>query len=355
MAYFDTSANKDLVSTTPPNLRSSIDVQPPIGEIPLQLLAQEAAEGRRGAAWRLMHLIMEGDPRAIVAVTSLDDGRLAQYLLEFLALGTWAGKPFVPPLSVRTPHAKTRLRTLFLPASGMEPARALRVLLAAVHDKCSAMHEAAIHILGIIGNREVVPVLLDALNDPVPTVRLQAVKALGRIGDPSVVPALLHALHSADEQMGSQIFLALMELGSAAVPALIAESNSSSAWIRWHCIRALGQISDDRALPVLIRALADQDHAVAWVAAKELPAFGKMSIEPVLRLLMTEETSPWLVETTSYVLRDQCQHHKELKPYLEPLLKEMHSVGYRVATPSAARKALEQLGASGLLVNSLSL
>ncbi len=339
MAYFDTSANKDLVSTTPPNLRSSIDVQPPIGEIPLQLLAQEAAEGRRGAAWRLMHLIMEGDPRAIVAVTSLDDGRLAQYLLEFLALGTWAGKPFVPPLSVRTPHAKTRLRTLFLPASGMEPARALRVLLAAVHDKCSAMHEAAIHILGIIGNREVVPVLLDALNDPVPTVRLQAVKALGRIGDPSVVPALLHALHSADEQMGSQIFLALMELGSAAVPALIAESNSSSAWIRWHCIRAL----------------ADQDHAVAWVAAKELPAFGKMSIEPVLRLLMTEETSPWLVETTSYVLRDQCQHHKELKPYLEPLLKEMHSVGYRVATPSAARKALEQLGASGLLVNSLSL
>jgi len=355
MAYFDTSANKDLVSTTPPNLRSSIDVQPPIGETPLQLLAQEATEGRRGAAWRLMHLIMEGDPRAIVAVTSLDDDRLAQHLLEFLALGTWAGKPFVPPLSVRTPHAKTRLRTLFLPASGMEPARALRVLLAAVHDKRSAMREAAIHILGIIGNREVVPVLLDALNDPVPTVRLQAVKALGRIGDPSVVPALLHALHSADEQMGSQIFLALMELGSAAVPALIAESNSSSAWIRWHCIRALGQISDDRALPVLIRALADQDHAVAWVAAKELPAFGKMSIEPVLRLLMTEETSPWLVETPSYVLRDQCQHHKELKPYLEPLLKEMHSVGYRLATPNAARKALEQLSANGLLVNSLSL
>src|SRR6266849_6497706 len=143
MTHFNASVNKDIVRTTPPNLQSSMDVQPPIGETPPQLLAQEAAEGPRGAAWRLMHLIMEGDPRAIVAVTSLDDDRLAQYLLEFLALGTWAGKPFVPPLSVRTPHAKTRLRTLFLPASGMEPVRALRILLAAVHDKRSAMRQAA--------------------------------------------------------------------------------------------------------------------------------------------------------------------------------------------------------------------
>ncbi len=353
MAHFDPSANEDLANNTPPNLQSSVDVQPPIGETPPQLLAQEAAEGRRGAAWRLLHLIMEGDQRAIAAVTSLDDDRLAQHLLEFIALGTWAGKPFVAPLSVRTPHAKIRLRTLFLPASGMEPARAMHVLLDAVRDKRPAMREAAIHILGMMENRAVVPVLLEALDDPVQTVRLQAVKALGRIGDPSVVPALLHALHSADEQLGSQIFLALMELGSAAVPALIAESNSPSAWIRWHCIRALGQICDDRALPILVRALDDQDHAVAWVAAKELPNFGKLNIEPVLRLLMIEETSPWLVETTSYVLRQQCQHHKELRPYLEPVLKEMHSVGYRVATPNAARNALDQLEASGLVASFL--
>jgi HEAT repeat protein len=138
------------------------------------------------------------------------------------------------------------------------------------------------------------------------------------------------------------------------VSALIAESQSNSAWIRWHCIRALGQIGDDRALPVLVHALTDQDHSVAWVAARELPAFGKIIIEPVLRLLVTEETSPWLVETTSYVLRQQYQYHKELRPYLEPVLKEMHSVGYRLATPNAARKALDQLDSSGLLVSASS-
>lgn len=74
-----------------------------------------------------------------------------------------------------------------------------------------------------------------------------------------------------------------------------------------------------------------------------------MNREAFLGLM--ESLLSWLVETTSYVLRDQCQYHKELKPYLEPLLKEMHSVGYRVATPNAARKALEQLAASGLLAS----
>lgn len=352
MTHFDASANKDRAANMPTNHQPSIDIQPPIGEMPPQLLAQQAAEGHRRAAWRLIHWIMEGNPHAIAAVTSLDDDRLAQHLLEFIALGTWAGKPFVAPLSVRTAHAKIRLRTLFLPTSGMDPTRTMYVLLAGVHDKRPAIREAGIHILGIIGNCAVVPVLLEALGDPVYSVQIQIIKALGHIRESSVVPALLHALHSADEQMGNQIFLALMDLGSAAVPALIAESNSSSAWVRWHCIRVLGRINDDRALPVLVRALADQDHAVAWVAAKELLSFGKISIEPVLYLLMTAEISPWLTETSSYVLREQYQQDKKLRSYLKPVLEDMHSVGYRIATPSAAHKALEQLETSGLLASS---
>jgi hypothetical protein len=133
---------------------------------------------------------------------------------------------------------------------------------------------------------------------------------------------------------------------------LIAESKSNSAWIRWHCIRALGQIADDRALPILVHALADQDHAVAWVAAKELPNFGKMIIRPVLHLLITEEVLPWLVETASYVLSDQCQHYSEFRRYLNIVLKEMHSVGFRLNTPNVARKVLDELEESGLLTSS---
>lgn len=322
---------------------------PPIGVTPPQILAQEAAAGRRGAAWRLLYWIMEDDPRAVIAVSSLEDDRLARHLLEFIALGTWAGKPFVIPPPLRTPHARTRLRTLFLPGSGIESARAQLVLRAGAQDTRPAMRETAIHVLGIIGNPAVTPVLVEALHDPVPAVRLQAAKALGRAGDASAVPALLGALSRADEQLGSQIFSSLVHLGNVAVPSLIDASNSSSAWMRWHAARALGEICDRRALPILVKVLLDNDHSVAWMGAKGLTRFGRESLNPLLRLLMANETTPWLVETASYVLNSLMQRDARLKPYLEPVIQYMHGVAFRVGTPQIAHKAFLQLSADGLI------
>jgi hypothetical protein len=350
MAQFNPQAANNMPPPMPPPpSQAASDIHPPLGTTSPSVLAQQAAEGRRGAAWRLLYRLMKNDPQAIVAISSLDDDRLAQYMLEFLALDTWGGKTFVAPPSVRSAIARTRMRTLFLPASGMNQARAERVLQAALHDKRSDLRANAIYILGLIGNRNITPTLLEALRDPVEAVRIQAVRALGHMGDPTVVPALLHILHTADEQMGSQIFLALMDLGSLAAPALIAESANPSAWVRWHCIRVLGEICDDRALPVLVRALADSDHAVVWMAAKSLRDYDKMSIQPVLNLLIAVDTSPWLIEATSYVLREQCLRHKELKPYLEPVLQNMQHVGTQVGIPASASQALTQLRAHHLL------
>src|SRR5205807_4721958 len=152
MAAYDSSSQTNMTapSDIPPSEQAPDDVAPPVGITPPQILAQDAAAGRRGAAWRLLYWIMENDPRAVVAVSSLDDDRLAQNLLEFIALGTWAGKPFVVPVPLRSAYARTRLRTLFLPESGMDYARAERVLLSRVHDKQPAMRETVAYILGII-------------------------------------------------------------------------------------------------------------------------------------------------------------------------------------------------------------
>ena len=231
-------------------------------------------------------------------------------------------------------------------------AAATRVLPADVHDRRPAMRENAIYILGIIGSRAALPVLIEALNDPVPAVRLQAAKALGRVGDPSAVPVLLTALQTADEQLGSQIFQALVKLGQPAVPSLMTASTSHSAWMRWQCVRALGEICDDRAIPVLVHALTDSDHSVAWMGAKSLARFGKHALEPTLRLLVTAETSPWLVETASYVLHELYLQNLRLKPYLEPVVQSMHGPAFRIATPNAARTALAQLTADGMLPSS---
>ncbi len=341
--------NAKAASEALPLEQSGADVAPPIGITPPQILAQHAATGRRGAAWRLMVWIMENDPRAVIAVSSLDDDRLARNLLEFIAEGTWAGKPFVVPVLLRSALARTRLRTLFLPGAGIDSVRSLRVTMAAARDRRPAVRETAIYILGILENPTAARVLIEALNDPVPTVRMQAAKALGRVGDPAAVPPLLNALRGADEQVGSQIFSALVRLGRAAIPALLEASTSNSTWMRWQAIRALGGIRDRRALPALVGALSDSDHSVAWMGAKGLVQFGRLSVEPVLQLLMKAEMTPWLVETTSYVLNSQIQHNHKLKPYLEPVIQHMHGVAFRAGTPPAAQKALAQLKADGLL------
>jgi len=295
---------------------------------------------------------MENDPRAVEAVASLNDDRLAQNLLEFIALGTWSGKSFVVPIPLRTAHARTRLRTLFLPGSGLDYERAERVLLANARDRRPPMRETVMHILGIIGSPAATPILIEALSDPVPTVRLQAAKALGRVNDPVAIPPLLSALRPADEQLGSQIFASLVKLGKMAVPPLIQESKSNSAWMRWHALRALGEIRDIRALPVLVNALQDNDHSVAWIAAKSLVQLGWVSCKPVLELLMTAQMTPWLVETASYVLRSCIQRNAEAKPILEPLVQRMRETGYRISTASAAQKALQQLREGGLVASS---
>jgi HEAT repeat protein len=321
------------------------DVAPPVGATTPQVLARLAAAGRRGAAWRLLHWLAENDPRAIAALASLHDDRLAEHLLEFIALGTWAGIPFVVPAPLRSPYTRMLLRTLFRPGGGIDPRRAERVLTTALHDSRPAVRMAAASVLGLLGRAQAAPALIEALHDPLPAVQLQAAKALGQTGDPAAVPALLGLLRHADEQVGNQVSSSLAQLGPVAVPALTGNSTSGSPWVRWHCIRALGNIRDRGALPVLVRALADADRSVAWMAAKGLVSFGRQSVGPVLRLLMSASTTPWLVETASYVLRSQ----PSLKSYLEPLIQHMHGVGYDVGTALYAQKTLSHLIADGVL------
>ena len=231
----------------------------------------------------------------------------------------------------------------------MDPVRAERTLLKAMHDKRSAVRETAARILGVFGRPVATAELIGTLHDPVPAVGMQAAKALGRLGDPAAVPALLSALRGADEQLGSIIFTSLVHLGHLAVPALLETSASSSAWMRWNSVRALSRIGDSRALPVLAKALSDTEHSVAWMAAKGLVHYGKKSVGPVLQLLTTAGMTPWIVQTASFVLNDQYLHYPKFKPYLEPVVKHMRSSGFRVSTPHHAQKALADLIADGLI------
>ena len=108
-------------------------------------------------------------------------------------------------------------------------------------------------------------------------------------------------------------------------------------WERFH---------DLRALPALVRALADPDQSVAWMAAKGLVPFGRLSVGPVLRLLTSAEVMPWLIETATYVFKHQ--HDPKLDSYIEPVIQQMHGPGFLFGTMLSAQEALTHLVADGL-------
>ncbi len=334
-------------STEREDQSSADEAPPPVGAAPPASLVTPAAQGKRGAAWRLLHWVEEDNLEAIDAIRRSSDRRLLELLLEWLAMGTWAGKLFRVPASMRQPHFRTQISTLFLPGSGAPAGLVKTVLCDGLHHPVPAVRETAAHLLGILGDPTTADELSDALYDQVSAVRVQAAKALGRLCLPETATALVGALRYHDEPLASQVRQALMQLGPRAALALLKAARSSDAWVRWHVLRALGELHDLRGMPALVEALADEDYAVSWMAARELATMGAQPVEAVLRLLLRAPDTPHLMETAGYVLR--AQPNAQMKSILAPVLASMHEADYRVAMPLAVEHALKQLAAGGMM------
>ena len=106
------------------------------------------------------------------------------------------------------------------------------------------------------------------LNDPAPEVRQCAALGLGIKADESAIDPLVQALNDADPLVGNLAVNSLMKIGKAAVPALIdcVKSNSQSA--RIGALRALAEIRDHRAIPIMMQVMAE-DSALLQHWAKE--------------------------------------------------------------------------------------
>jgi hypothetical protein len=313
---------------------------PPVGPARPASLVAAAAEGKRGAAWRLFHWIEQDRPEAIEAVKGCSDRRLWELLLEWLALGTWAEKPFHVPPPMRQPHFYAQIRSLF----GLDVRvrwQIKQMLSAALHDPRPPLRENAAHLFGLLGEPAAIPDLIEALRDPVSGVRVQAAGALGRMRATQAAPVLVDALSQHDEALASQIKQTLLHIGPPAVPLLVKAARQPDEWIRWHVLRILSELHDTRGVPTLIEALADTSAAVAWMAARGLAAMGAPMVEEVLRLLLRAPDTPLLMETAAYVLR--ARRDEPLRSLLAPVIQSMHSVDYRVEMPLAVEHALEQL------------
>ena len=86
--------------------------------------------------------------------------------------------------------------------------------------------------------------------------------------DEAALPLLIEALGDADALAANLAMHALVEIGQAAVPALLQVPPNAPLAVRLHVIRALAEIQDHRAIPVLMAAL-DEDSALLQHWAEE--------------------------------------------------------------------------------------
>jgi HEAT repeat protein len=110
--------------------------------------------------------------------------------------------------------------------------------------------------------------LVAFLSDPAREVRQCAALGLAIKPDEGAAPALVRALGDDDSMVSSLAVNALVKLGSTAVPSLIEVVKDAPQSARIHALRALAEIRDHRAIPVMMKVM-EEDSVLLQHWAKE--------------------------------------------------------------------------------------
>jgi HEAT repeat protein len=116
--------------------------------------------------------------------------------------------------------------------------------------------------------------LVPFLNDPAPEVRQCAALGLAGKPDEGAVDSLVRALNDDDSMTASLASNALIKAGSAAVPALIKAVKHGAASQRIHALRALAEIRDHRAIPVMMNVMQEDSALLQHWAQEGLERLG---------------------------------------------------------------------------------
>jgi HEAT repeat protein len=116
--------------------------------------------------------------------------------------------------------------------------------------------------------------LVPFLDDPAPEVRQCAALGLAAKPDETATQPLIRALSDDDGMVGSLAVNALVKIGGAAVPSLIEVVSSSKQSARIHALRALAEIGDHRAIPVMMKVMQEDSALLQYWAQEGLERLG---------------------------------------------------------------------------------
>jgi HEAT repeat protein len=154
---------------------------------------------------------------------------------------------------------------LHLAAEGPQSLAILKELIAEANPE---VRWWAARALAEVDDPGVTQLLVQALGDPSAEVQQCGAIALSCRPDSQAIPDLIQCLAAPDRMLARLAGNTLVVMDSAAVPDLIEVMGNGSQAARLEAARALSEIGDTRAIPVLFKAL-EEDSAVLEYWAEE--------------------------------------------------------------------------------------
>ncbi len=201
-----------------------------------------------------------------------------------------------------------------------------------------------IEALGILGGKNAIESLITELDNSEDSVRISAAEALGEIGDEKTVPMLVEALGTTkDKRFSSAILKSLGSIGGeVSRDMLIGYLKKGPENLRMHAIQSLGVIGDNIAVGPLVGLLDDRTMSV--FVAEALGEIGTPEVvDPLLSMLKEDRAQSASMVITSL---GKTGNEQAVEPLVELLRDENQKAkhGYiRQVLPNFGAKALRPL------------
>jgi HEAT repeat protein len=162
--------------------------------------------------------------------------------------------------------------------------------------------------------------------------------------DSADIPALIGTLAGNDGLARQRARESLVDIGQPAVAPLMRAlaAPDSNEHLRWEAAKALSELEDPEAAPVLVSALEDSTFGVRWLAAEGLISLGRDGLAPLMKALIRHSESTWLQDGAHHVLR--VLNGTGLHSEIAPVLAALEDIEPIVGVPVAAHAALDALG-----------
>jgi HEAT repeat protein len=116
--------------------------------------------------------------------------------------------------------------------------------------------------------------LIPLLDDPASEVRAAVALGLSQHPGESAVPALIRALSDEDSLVAGLAGNTLVKIGGASVADLLKVMDQASLNVRIHALRALAEIRDHRAIPVMMKCMSEESTVLQYWAQEGLERLG---------------------------------------------------------------------------------